>query len=1248
MKQTTIALALGVGLLTAVAAATAPAGQRASDTVRVQVSDTRTEVVVAGDASSSHLLVALPPGASSCDARVSAGGGEVVRSHVGYLRGLPVASVTATGLDADAVVTVDHDGRWSGGDVSPARAHARGFDAVLDGQLAGLPAGAKSAANGVYLVVTTPEYVDACAPLLEWKRAKGLDVRLVTTDETGTGNSAIQSWLRDAYDTWDVPPEYLLIVGDVDDIPSWSFSENVTDQPYALMDVDDWLPDLLIGRIPVETVYEAQSVINKTVAYEKTPYRDDEGWLTRQLMVAGNYGSDTPVSTVTWCGEQLETLGWEPASQVSFPPLFNGVTPITNALEEGVSMCVYRGWAYGTAGWEPPHFTVSDIPNVENGEMLPVVMSFVCLNGDFSDDQACFGEVFLRQGTPSEPSGAVAFIGNGEHWSHTRYNDAMAISFFERIVDPGVTDLGALMLAGKLRFMDFFPHEMGFEEHGEESVEFYFHIYNLLGDPELNYWRGAPADLTVDHAATCAPDANRFAVTVTEADGTTPLAGARVGVTQDGVLVGSAFSGADGVAHVPLAGLGATEPLLVTVTRSDRFAQQSAVPVDQPESYLALTGLTWTSDAPFGNGDQVVNPSEVLTVHPEFTNTGTLTSSAGTATLTLAGPADVQQATFALPAIGGGEVYQTSGAEFFTLGLLSRADDGAELRLRVDADHDGATATSEWILTVGGPAISLEAVAVGGPGYLRQGQDSDVTLTVRNDGGLPLGGGHARLNLLTPGVGGVVTAEVDLPDVAPGATAEVTAPFVLAIDGDVPTGRGVGVEFVVSDAAEDYQVELTSELVVGDVDPGAPVGPDSYGYHALDSADIDYPDQVPTYRWTHLNPAYGGEGVEVPFTSDNTAVLVDLPFDFQYYGQAYTGQIRLSENGWISFDTSDEFEFYNWPLPSSHGNHSVVCPFWDNFDPTLEGTGGVFTRYDVGAGTFTVEWSNMIHYMSTVDDLDPPIDDMQTFQLVLHDQTSIATDTGDGVIEFLYRQVVNNDHVRQYASVGLENAEESDGLELSYAGLYAPGVAPIGPGLAIRLTTDVPVYDPYTVETFTAERSPAGVALAWSVDDERPLTGWTVRRSDANGDAELTLDPLPAGTREFLDTGAAAEGEVLYRLISWHPYGHSTEAGSATAESTTGSEGLVRFRLDPVQPNPARGDVRLGFALPQGGPVTLRVYDVAGRLVRELLDDERPSGPSSLTWDGRTADGQEAAAGVYFARLESVGRVLTQKLMLVR
>ncbi len=1231
--------------MTAAATAAASAGQRTPDPVRASVDDARTTLTLSAGAADRHVLVALPPDAADCDVVVLDGAEEARVERVMRLRGLPVASIAAEGLADGARLEVRHDGRWSAKSGDPVRAFSRGFDAALSALVGGLPTEAMSAANGTYLVLTTPEYADACGPLVDWKREKGFETRLATTEEFGAQNEGLRTWLREAYATWDVPPEYVLIVGDVDDIPSWSLSENVTDHPYALMDEDDFLPDLMLGRLPVESVYEAMTVINKTVGFEKTPWRDDEGWFSRQLMVAGNYGSDTPVSTVTWVGEQLVEMGFETPSEVHFPPLFNGVYPITQALEAGVSMTVYRGWAYGTAGWEPPHFTVADIPNVANGAMTPVVMSFVCLNGDFADDQPCFGEVFLRQGTPTEPRGAVAFIGNGEHWSHTRYNDAMAISFFEHASDPGLTDLGRLMLAGKLRFMDYFPHEMTFAEHGEESVEFYLHIYNLLGDPELNWWRGDTAALTAAHDATCAPGSTRFDVAVAEADGVTELVGARVGVVQDGVLVGTAFSGADGFARVPVAGLVEGSDLTVTVTASDRFPYQTVVPVAQPAAHLAVSGYTWTDD--LGNGDQVINPAERFNLFPEITNTGTVDATGVTLTLAVEGPCNAQIDEIALPDIAAGATHVCTGEESFQIGLLTNADDGVELRLHVDAAHDTGIDRAEIVLTVGAPTIDVAALTLGGDGILRQGADNEILLSVTNTGGLPLTNPHARLNLVTPGIGTVVTDLVDLPDVAPGATATAEAPFVLALDGDVPSGQGVLLQFVISDDGEWYQASKFRELLAGEVDAGAPVGPDAHGYWAVDSADIDYPASVPEYRWTHLDPAFGGEGVEVPFTVDNGHVLIDLPFTFRFYGVDHSGQIRISENGWISFDTDDELEFYNWPLPNPHGNHSMIAPFWDNFDPTLEGTGGVFTRHDAGAGTFTIEWSRMIHYLSAVDDEElEPVDDVQTFQLVLHDPVSHPTTSGDGEILFLYRQVTNADYLRQYATVGMENATEDDGLELSYGAQYAPGAAPLGPGLAVKLTTEAPVYDPYTVSALTLARVDGGVEIAWQVDDPRPVVGWSVVRADASGETTLNDELLPASARGLFDPEAG--DEAVYRLVSHHPYGHRGAAGVAELSAATGGEGLVRFFLNPVQPNPVRGEARLAFSLAAGGPATLRVYDLAGRLVRTLLEDERPAGPGVLIWDGRDGDGREAAAGVYFARLESRGRVMSQKLLMVR
>ncbi len=81
----------------------------------------------------------------------------------------------------------------------------------------------------------------------------------------------------------------------------------------------------------------------------------------------------------------------------------------------------------------------------------------------------------------------------------------------------------------------------------------------------------------------------------------------------------------------------------------------------------------------------------------------------------------------------------------------------------------------------------------------------------------------------------------------------------------------------------------------------------------------------------------------------------------------------------------------------------MLAPFWDNFIPAVPDTGGVFTKYDEAAGTFTIEWSGMRHYR-------PEITDTQTFQLVLHTAASRPTPTGDCEALFLYRQVLNTDY----------------------------------------------------------------------------------------------------------------------------------------------------------------------------------------------------------------------------------------------
>ena len=92
--------------------------------------------------------------------------------------------------------------------------------------------------------------------------------------------------------------------------------------------------------------------------------------------------------------------------------------------------------------------------------------------------------------------------------------------------------------------------------------------------------------------------------------------------------------------------------------------------------------------------------------------------------------------------------------------------------------------------------------------------------------------------------------------------------------------------------------------------------------------------------------------------------------------------------------------------------------------------------------------------------------------------------------------------------------------------------------------------------------------------------------------------------------------------------------------------GPVRAALTfaPPSPNPARGRLVLRFALPHEAGVELRIFDVAGRRVRELASGMQAAGEHAIEWDLRDESGHAVGAGLYLARLEAEGRALTEKI----
>jgi hypothetical protein len=91
------------------------------------------------------------------------------------------------------------------------------------------------------------------------------------------------------------------------------------------------------------------------------------------------------------------------------------------------------------------------------------------------------------------------------------------------------------------------------------------------------------------------------------------------------------------------------------------------------------------------------------------------------------------------------------------------------------------------------------------------------------------------------------------------------------------------------------------------------------------------------------------------------------------------------------------------------------------------------------------------------------------------------------------------------------------------------------------------------------------------------------------------------------------------------------------------------FAMGQNHPNPFNPTTTIDYDVPSGGgKVTIRIYDVGGRLVRTLLDRTETPGRKTITWDGMSNSGQTVATGVYFYRMTAPGFEKTLKMIMMK
>jgi len=308
---------------------------------------------------------------------------------------------------------------------------------------------------------------------------------------------AIRNFLQYAYYYWaDPKPFNVLLVGDGswdqkdyggfggNLIPSYymqtlSYGYSASDYWMTLLDGDDYIPEMTIGRVPAREEEEVDFYFDKVEQYEVTPIPGS--WHNRYLFVSGGEGGYLSFQEQAQAAIDIlpHTLFVERLELHSDTSLyFGGTAELSEFFNTGVSIVSYNGHGGGSR-WGTYFFTVADVGDLVNQGLFPFIANFTCYicQYDVLASRTTLGEEFIF----GENKGALGVYGStGIGWSSAggMLQQAMssALNSNERLTQ------GELVLMSKINFLGM---QLGYGGSTTLDGEQHATIFNMifLGEP---------------------------------------------------------------------------------------------------------------------------------------------------------------------------------------------------------------------------------------------------------------------------------------------------------------------------------------------------------------------------------------------------------------------------------------------------------------------------------------------------------------------------------------------------------------------------------------------------------------------------------------------------------------------------------------------------------------------------------------------------------------------------------------------
>ncbi len=531
---------------------------------------------------------------------------------------------------------------------------------------------------GYEYIIITPDnsYFKKWADTLSnFRNAQGIKTGVYKISEIG-GNTyqQIRAFIDNAYNSWEIPPVAVLILGDYGsngalNITSGVYNSVITDNRFSDMN-NDGLPDLILSRIPATSEADISYVVLKTINSERNPSESNSyynkvvtalGWETTKwfqlcseviggylrnklskttarinAVYNGNPGVD-PWSSAENTQSVLNYFGPSGLNYIPATPQllggFSGGTGsmIVNEINSGSFFVIHRDHGNYSL-WGEPYFNTSNIDQTTNSTPI-TVLSINCLTGGFAwTGGDCIAERFLKHSYNGNYSGAVSVTAaSGESYSF--YNDVYAWGLMDNLFPDFMPSVNGSYIssfaypafanaAGK-----YFLHQSVWVTDSAMKKETNF-LFHHFGDAFTQFTYNVPTSISINHSDTIIAGAKSFTVN-SEINTLTAI-------SLKGVLLGKVFNNNGGQVSVPLSGshiFGDT--LKIVSTKQNKIRYENKIVVKRnPNALLNVSNVILTDPPPYGNGNGYPDYTETNFLTIKVTNSGLSDAINSTAILT--------------------------------------------------------------------------------------------------------------------------------------------------------------------------------------------------------------------------------------------------------------------------------------------------------------------------------------------------------------------------------------------------------------------------------------------------------------------------------------------------------------------------------------------------------------------------------------------------------------------------------------